>query len=402
MADITQVSGEPRHLGALGARLWRGAAAVGAAGLVVSVALAALEPDGWRRFFFAYLQDFAYFLSLSLGALYFVVLHHLTRAGWSVVVRRIAEALAAVLPFMLVLFIPVVLGLRQLYPWARPEVIAHDLALQHKAAYLNVPFFVLRCVFYLVVWGLMARYFFRRSLSQDATGDARETLHMQARSAPAMVAFALTLTFGAFDLLMSLAPHWYSTIFGVYYFAGSTVGIYALLPVLAFALQSRGLLPRAITVEHYHDMGKLLFGFIVFWAYIGFSQYMLIWYANIPEETRWLLRRQQHGWEAVGLVLVFGHFIVPFAALLSRAIKRRPVALAGVAAWILVMHWVDLYWLVMPEGSPASPFPHLLDLAILVGLGGVWVAAAAFVAKEHSLLPERDPRLAESLAFENA
>ncbi|MFI5143405.1 MAG: quinol:cytochrome C oxidoreductase [Thermoanaerobaculales bacterium] len=402
MIELPDVGAEPRHLGALGRQLWRGAAVVGGATLAASVALAALQPEGWRRFFFAYLQSFVFFLSLSLGALYFVVLHHLTRAGWSVVVRRIAEALAAVLPFMLVLFVPRVLGLRELYPWARPEVIAHDPTLQHKAAYLNVPFFVIRCVFYLAVWGLLARYFLRRSLAQDASGDARETLQMQSRSAPAMVAFALTLTFGAFDLLMSLEPHWYSTIFGVYYFAGAAVGIYALLPLLAFGLQSRGLLRRAITVEHYHDMGKLLFGFVVFWAYIAFSQYMLIWYANIPEETRWLLRRQQHGWEAVGLVLIFGHFIVPFAALLSRAAKRRPAVLAVVAMWILAMHWVDLYWLVMPEGSPASPLPHLLDLTILVGLGGVWLAAVAFAMRERSLLPERDPRLAESLAFENA
>ncbi len=402
MADLAVVSGEPRRLGALGQRVWRGAAAVGVGGLAAAAALAALEPEGWRRFCFAYLQDFAFLLSLSLGALYFVVLHHLTRAGWSVVVRRLAETLAAVLPFMLVLFVPVVFGLRELYPWARPDVVVHDLALQRKAAYLNVPFFVLRCVFYLAVWGMLARYFHRRSLAQDLSGDPRETLRMQARSAPAMVAFALTLTFGAFDLLMSLAPHWYSTIFGVYYFAGSAVGIYALLPLLAFGLQARGLLRRSITVEHYHDMGKLLFGFVVFWAYIGFSQYMLIWYANIPEETRWLLRRQEHGWQAVGLVLVFGHFLLPFAVLLSRVLKRRPAALAAAGAWVLAMHWVDLYWMVMPEGRPSSPIPHLLDLAVLVGLGGVWLAAAAFVMRDRSLLAERDPRLAESLAFENA
>jgi hypothetical protein len=402
MTSLPDVFSEPRHLGAMGERLWRTATLVGLLALVASLALAALEPGGWRRLLFAYLLDFAYLLTLSLGALYFVMLHHLTHAGWSVVVRRIAEGLAAALPALLLLFIPVALGLRVLYPWARPEVLASDPVLQHKAAYLNPAFFLVRCVFYLVVWSVLARYFVSRSLAQDRSGEPALTLRMQARSAPAMIAFALTVTFAAFDLLMSLEPRWYSTIFGVYVFAGAVVGIYALLPLLAYGLQTRGLLPRAVTVEHYHDMGKLLFGFIVFWAYIGFSQYMLIWYANIPEETSWLFRRQHHGWGVVGLVLVFGHFVLPFVALISRAIKRRPKALAIAAAWMLVMHWVDLYWVVMPAVSPSSAVPHLLDVTLLIGLGGLWLAAAARAMRTHSLLPERDPRLAESLAFENA
>jgi hypothetical protein len=180
------------------------------------------------------------------------------------------------------------------------------------------------------------------------------------------------------------------------------VGIYALLTASVFALQGAGFLRNAVTVEHYHDLGKLLFGFVVFWAYIGFSQYMLIWYANIPEETRWLAHRQENGWGWVGLLLLFGHFLLPFAALISRGPKRRPGILAAAAVWMLAMHWADVYWLVMPAGSPASPVPHLVDLTLLVGLGSLFLAGAAFALRGRSLVPERDPRLEESLAFENA
>ncbi len=217
-----------------------------------------------------------------------------------------------------------------------------------------------------------------------------------------MIAFALTLSFAAFDLLMSLDPGWYSTIFGVYYFAGAAVGVYALLPLVAFLLQRAGFIRRSVSVEHYHDLGKLLFGFVVFWAYIAFSQYMLQWYANLPEETHWFVVRQQHGWGWVGLALVFGQFLIPFAALLSRAPKRRPRFLAAVAAWVLAMHWVDLYWLVMPAASPGSPALHVVDVTVLLGLVSLLVAAAAFLARGRALVPEGDPRLEESLAFENA
>ncbi len=402
MSFVPDILSEKRHLGALGERLWRGAALVGGAAVLAALAIAAMTPDGWHRFFFSYLLAFAYALSLGLGALYFVILHHITNSGWSVVVRRIGEALAATIPFLAVLFIPVLFGLSRLYPWTHAAAVASDRVLGGKAAYLNAPFFVARWVVYFLVWTVLARYFVRRSLAQDETGDASLTLQMRSRSAVAMVAFAFTLTFAAFDILMSLDPHWYSTIFGVYYYAGSVVAIYAFLPLAAFLLQRSGLLRRAITVEHFHDLGKLLFGFIVFWAYIGFSQYMLQWYGNMPEETHWFAVRQQHGWGNVGLTLVFGHFVIPFLALLSRTPKRKPPVLAAVAVWMLVMHWVDLFWLVMPSGSPGSSVPAVMDVALSVGLVSLQVGAAAYLMRRRSLVPERDPRLEESLAFENA
>jgi len=397
------ISNERRHLGALGDRIVRVAAAAGVLGAVASVALAAVSADGWRRFFFSYLLSFSYLLTLALGALFFVILQHLTRAGWSVVVRRWAEAIASALPVLAVLAVPIVaFGLHHLYHWSHAEAVAADHLLQAKQAYLNVPFFVARLAVYFALWTLMARFFLRRSLAQDASGDPELTVQMERRAAPSMLVFALTATFAAFDLLMSLDPHWYSTMFGVYVFAGSVVSFVALLSVVVFAGQRAGVLAHAVTVEHYHDLGKLLFAFTVFWAYIAFSQYMLMWYANLPEETAWLLRRQTNGWGWVGLTLLLGHFVVPFVALLSRAPKRRPRLVAATAVWVLLMHWVDLYWVVIPEVAPERAAPHLLDLATLLGLGGLVIAAVVLRVRRNSLLAERDPRLQESLMFENA
>ena len=198
----------------------------------------------------------------------------------------------------------------------------------------------------------MASFFHRTSVKQDTSGETALTLRMERLSAPGMIVFALTLNFAAFDLLMSLDAHWFSTIFGVYYFAASVLGFLAVIPTILYAMQWRGILANAVTVEHYHDLGKLMFAFVVFWAYIAFSQYMLIWYANIPEETMWFLKRQTGDWAAVSLILLFGHFVVPFLLLVSRMIKRRPMALAVTGLYVALMCWVDMYWLVVPEFSP--------------------------------------------------
>ena len=270
-------------------------------------------------------MTFAFFLSISLGGLFFVLLEHCTRAGWSVVARRVAEAIAANVWLMAVLAIPVVLGMHHLYHWSDAAAVAHDPLIEAKVGFLNPTFFMIRLAIYFTIWGVMATFLYRTSLAQDASGDPALTLRMERLSAPGMVLFALSLNFAAFDLLMSLDPHWFSTIFGVYYFAASVVAFFAVMPKVLWALQSRGILKNAITVEHYHDFGKLLFAFVVFWAYIAFSQYMLIWYANVPEETEWFLKRQTGEWTTVSLLLIFGHFVVPFLLLVSRFIKRRPL-----------------------------------------------------------------------------
>jgi hypothetical protein len=394
---FVDLSKEPRTLDEAGGRAMRIAGAVGLLGAIASVVLALTTEGGWTRFLASYLVSFAFVLSIGLGALFFVLLQHLTRSGWSVVLRRLAEGVAGVLPLLLLLAVPVLAGVGHLYGWAHHEE-GHDLGA--KGVWLNAPFFTVRIAVYFAAWIFLAARFRTLSARQDESGDPALSLSMERWSAPGMLLFGVTVTFAAFDLLMSLDPHWFSTIFGVYYFSGAAVAIFALLPILALLLQKSGRLGKTITDEHYHDLGKQLFGYVVFWAYIAFSQYMLIGYADIPEETVWYHRREAGGWDMVGLALLLGHFVVPFLALIARRPKRRRAVLAGMAAWILAMHWLDLYWVVLPELSPTVSF-HWLDLTCLLGVGGL---AAAFVAdrlRGRSLIPEKDPRLAESLAFEN-
>jgi len=401
-----------------GGRLLAVSVLIGVVALAGALAWGFCLGDGFRRFFHAYLLSFFFYLSLSLGALFFVLLHHLTRAGWSVVVRRVAEFLAAnllLLAFLaLPIVFPVVFGNAALYPWAGAENIRGDELLERKAIYLNPGFFALRCAFYFAVFGLLARHYLKRSVAQDRSGDVEISRRLDGLSGFAMAGYALTLTFAAFDLLMSLDPHWFSTIFGVYVFAGSAAGGYALLIVALLLLQRRGRLGRTVTVEHYHDLGKLLFAFVFFWGYIAFSQFLLIWYANLPEETGWYRIRMSGAWAGVSLALLFGHFVLPFVGLLSRSAKRSRLILGFWAVWMLAAHWLDCYWLVFPQytsrgvfvpqltpdAGPAIPWPGL-ELLCLVGLGGLYVASAVSLARGCALVPVRDPRLAESLAFEN-
>ena len=397
--DITT---EVRRLDELAPRILTVAAGLGVVGVIGAVVSAWLIEGGFARLLETYLVSFAFFLSLSLGALFFVLLHHATRAGWSVVIRRVAEGLAANVTLCALLALPVLLGMGHLYHWSHADAVAHDPILAGKAGYLDPAFFVLRVIVYFAIWIVLARVFFRGSVAQDRTGDPALTRRLEKLAGPGLVLFALSLNFAAFDLLMSLDPHWFSTIFGVYYFGSSVVVFFAVMPILLTWLQSKGRLVRAVTVEHYHDLGKFLFAFIVFWAYIAFSQYMLIWYGNLPEETGWFLKRQTGEWVWVSLALLFGHFVLPFLALVSRFLKRRPLLLAAAGGWMVLMHWVDLYWLVMPEFSRAEVPIGPVDLFCFLALAGAYLAGLAGVLRRHSLVPERDPRLVESLAFETA
>ena len=312
--DLTQ---DELTLGAAGRRWFVVLLGIGISGLAGALALAAASAGGWDRFYPSYLVAFVYFVSLALGALFFVLIQHATRSGWSVAVRRLAEGVAPNLFFpMAFLAIPVLAGLHTLYPWTDHAVVAKDHLLHAKEPWLNVPFFYVRTVFYFGVWSALAFWFHRQSTTQDRSGDARLTKTMEKTSTVSLIVFAFTVTFFAFDFLMSLTPHWYSTIFGVYFFAGCVLGFFALMSVLAFAVQSAGALKRTITTAHYHDIGKLIFAFTMFWAYIGFSQYMLMWYANLPEETVWYAARQEGSWATISLVLLFGHFVLPFFALM--------------------------------------------------------------------------------------
>ena len=397
-ADLSQ---DELTLGASGRSWFLALLAIGILGLAGALALAASSEGGWARFYPSYLVSFVFFLSLALGSLFFVLVQHVTRAGWSAAVRRLAEGVApnVFLP-MAFLAVPVLVGLRTLYPWTDTAAVATDHLLKAKEPWLNIPFFLVRTVVYFGVWSALAIWFHRKSTEQDKTEDPRLTKKMETTSTVALILFAFTVTFFAFDYLMSLTPHWYSTIFGVYFFAGCVLGFFALMSVLAFMVQRAGALRRTITTEHYHDLGKLIFAFTVFWAYIGFSQYMLMWYANLPEETSWYAARQTGSWTAVSLVLLFGHFVVPFLALMSRDVKRRKPLLVAGAAWMLLMQWTDVYWLVMPGKSPGTiPF-SLMDVAVFLGVGGLFFAAAARRMGAHPLVAVKDPRLSESLGYE--
>ena len=280
------------------------------------------------QFYFSYLTAFAYFLSIALGGLFFVLIQFATRAGWSVVVRRIAEQVMATLPVFAILFIPVIFGMHDLYHWTHAELYdptsdQYDKILAGKQGYLNESFFLIRAGVYFVVWIALSQYFLKKSLSQDESGDKGITAQLQKWSALGLALYAMTQTFAAFDWLMSLDPHWYSTMYGVYFFAGGFVAIFAVLAIFTIRLSTPdGVLNGIATEEHFHDLGKLLFGFTVFWAYIAFSQYFLIWYSNIPEETLFYKHRMESGWMNVSIFLMIGHFAVPFFLLMSRHMKR--------------------------------------------------------------------------------
>ncbi len=377
--------------------LARGAWAAVGVGVVALVAGWLLGAGG-ARFYAAYLVAYLYFLTIALGGLFFVLLQHATRAGWSVAVRRLGEHVMGTLPLFALLFVPVAVGAPKLFTW-----MGGGAHLGAKALFLNPGFFYARAVVYLVLWGAMGWWFRRRSLAQDGIGDPGTTRLLQSVSAPALLVFAITLTLASFDWIMSLDPHWYSTIFGVYVYAGSTVAIFALVILLALVLERRGPLAGVVTPEHYHDLGKLLFSFVVFWAYIAFSQYMLIWYGNMPEETVWFLERLGHGWLGLTLVLALGNFVLPFFYLLSRDVKRHRLALGIGSGWLLAMHYVDVYWLVMPSLSAhrAGFRPHWLDLLALLAVAGLFLGSLGLLMRRPALVPVADPRLPESLSFEN-
>jgi hypothetical protein len=355
-----------------------------------------------ERFFASYMTAYLFFLTLVLGTLFFVLVQHLSRAGWSVAVRRLAETAGWTVPFFALLFLPLLGGLGDLFHWTHPDAVAHDALLRHKEDYLNVPFFLVRAALYFVVWSAIGITFHRASAAQDASRDPRVTASLQRRAAPAMILYALTVTFMAFDWIMSMDPHWYSTIFGVYVWSGGALSAFAFLAVTALVLQRTGRMDRVLRADHFQDLGRLLFAFSVFWAYIAFSQFFLIWYGNIPEETIFYLHRMQHGWYPVSLFLAAGHFAVPFALLMSRWTKRRPSLVIALAVWILLMHYLDLYWLVFPNFLDHGPNVHWLDAAAWVGIGGTFLFVFTTKLSRHALVPAGDPRLSESLALEHA
>jgi hypothetical protein len=357
-----------------------------------------------KQAFFSYLTAFAFYVTIALGGLFFTMLHHLVRATWSTPLRRAAENLAANLPLMAVLFIPVVIGMHDLYHWSHAEAVEGDPILKGKAGYLAPTFWIVRAVVYFAVWILLATFFRKNSIRQDETGDVALTFKMRKLAPVGVLAFALTITFAGFDWLMSLNPHWFSTIFGVYIFAGATMSMFAALALTALWLSGRAGLQNSLTIDNVHDVGKLMFGFIVFWTYIAFSQYYLIWYGNIPEETIWYKVRLENGWQWYSRLLAVGHFALPFWVLMSRHAKRNRLVLGVTAVWLLAMHFLDHYLLVSPTLHDHGPHPATLwmDAAAMLGIGGLFVALYARRFTKAAAMPARDPQLAAALEYDNA
>ena len=405
------------------------AAIVGVIGIAVALGLSfvSVPGSGMKRFLMTYLASYCFVLSIGVGCLFFVTIMHLTRAGWSATVRRIAEIYAMCLLPMFILFLPILVpllfGSNAVYEWNKVGYSAHGGNVDPanlppiealKDGFLNSWFFAIRIVAYFSIWGLMAYIYLSRSLKQDETGDKTITAKLQGLAAPFMVLFAVTVVFSSFDLEMSLSPLWFSTMFPVYFFAGGFLGALCTILLTCMYLQRSGRVTDEITIEHYHDLGKLMQGFVIFWGYIAFSQFLLIWYANIPEETFWYDPRiNGAGWKPLTYVLLVGHLFIPFFLLMGRALRRNKTLLTVSAIWILCLHWLDHYWLVMPEygRTLADPLDKdhsftfsglgmFADVACGLGMVAIFIALFCWIAGDRALVALKDPRLGQALNHE--
>jgi len=371
---------------------------IGVIGLVAAGAGALVSP---AQFFHSYLLAFLFWLAAALGGLALTMLHHMSGGGWGVVLRRIFEASARTLPWMALFFVPLAFGLKDLYPWTDAAMVAGDHILKEKALYLNVPYFLVRAVLYFAIWNGLAFYLTRWSAEQDRTGSPALATRMQSTSAVGLVLYVLTMTFASIDWGMSLEPHWFSTMYGFLFVIGQALMGLAVAIVVARRLSTEPPMSGVYNAGHFHDFGKLLFAFTMVWAYLSFSQFLIIWSANLPEEIPWYQHRLSHGWEYLGIALVAFHFAVPFIVLLSRRTKRNSTVLARTALWLIVARFLDLFYLIGPEAYPHGLGFHWLDAAAVVGLGGIWVALFTSNLKSRPLLPVHDAGLADALHAEH-
>lgn len=389
----------------LGGRLQFFALVVGVIALVIAGVVALIIPDALHQFFHSYLMAYLFWTVLALGCLGLLMVQYVARGAWGVVIRRVLEAGTRTLPLMAVLFVPLIFGIPFLYEWSHEEAVRESEILQLKHGYLNTPLFLIRTAIYFAVWLLLTFLLNRWSDRQDETGDYRFGNLARNLSGPGIVAFALTLTFASVDWIMSLDPEWYSTIFGILYMVGSGLSAMAFVIIVMVLLSEREPFKPILTAMHFHDLGKLLLAFVMLFAYISLSQFLIIWMGNLPEEIPWYLRRMRGPWQYLSFALVMLHFAVPFLLLLSRNLKRRPRTLARVAALILVMRLVYEFWIIAPEvvdrprGVPHfTPFHfHFLDLLLPIGIGGIWLAVFIWQLRRRPILPVHDSLLERAL-----
>ena len=393
---------------------------------VLSIVLGSMHGDHWKRFLHAYVIGWSFIVSIPIGMLWLVLAHHLIRQRWSTVVRRIAESMTLAFPLVflagLAFIIPLLAGYGDLYYWNHPD--AHNAALnphmQHKLGWLSPVGFTLRYVIYGAIYSGMAFYFARKSRQQDESGDPKISDTLRIVAGPGMIVYAFTTCLLAFDVLMSIAPKWYSTIYGVGFWATGNIGAFSALALMVLWIQRNGRLVHSINEEHYHDIGKWMFSFTFFWAYTAFSQFMLQWYGNMPEETVWYKYRMFGDWQWVSIAILVGYWAFPFVFLMSRWTKRIVPSLVFFAVWQLAFHWLNLYWNVMPSydwdvafegntrlvlGPLMGPLSHhhvglsAVDFTVWIALVGILLAGIGRNLTGN-LIPVKDPTLGMSLAHE--
>jgi hypothetical protein len=364
--------------------------------LGVVLAVAGFFMSGADRFYQAYLVAYTFWMGVVLGSLALLMVQHLTGGVWGIVLRRPFEAVVRTLPAMAVLFLPIAIGMHSIYEWTHPEA-ANDPFLHSKALYLNTPFFLARQAFYFIVWTTIGTLLARWSAEHDRTGDPALIDKMSKLSGAGLLIYGLTITFAMVDWTMSVNPHWFSTIWGMLYAGGQGLSAFAFGIIVLLMLAQTAPLNRVLTHHHFHDLGKLLFAFLMLWAYLSFSQFLIIWSANLPEEIPHYLIRWDNSWRYLSVFIIIGHFILPYALLLSRDLKRNMGKLRLIATWILCARFADYYWHVAPEFHQEGYSFSLLDFALPLAIGGIFISLFVSNLTGRSLLPVNDPDLDKAL-----
>ncbi len=362
---------------------------VGVVGLVILGVGAVVDR---AQFFHSYLLGFTFWAGIALGSLPLLMLQHLTGGGWGFVIRRVLEAATRTIPLILLLFIPIVLGAHWLYPWTDPAKIAESPVLKGKGAYLNLSFFSLRAAVYFAVWLALAFFLNKWSLEQDRTAERRFTKWLRLLAGPGMVLFVFTVTFASIDWYMSLEPEWASTIYGFIFVASWSLSALAFVIAVMAMLSKYDPMKRIVAPLHFHDLGKLLLALVMLWAYFAFSQFLIIWSGNLPEEIAWYLVRTHGAWGVTALAVIVLHFAFPFLFLLSRTLKRDPHKLVVVAVLILIMRFIDLLWMIAPAFTRERFHISWMDIVAPIAFGGLWLAMFSSELSKRSLIPINDPQ----------
>ena len=363
------------------------------AGLLLLALCLVAAPGNPRQFFQSYLQAYLFWIGISVGCLAIAMMHHLVGGSWGLPVRRLLEAGGRTLPLMALLFLPILLGVRTLYEWARPEAVAANPVLQTKTLYLNVPGFTVRAIVYFAIWIAAAHWLAKWSLEQDRTADPALTTRLRVLSGPGLVLYGLTATFSAIDWGMSLEPEWHSTMYGMVFMASHGLQALGFVIITAFLLARLGPLSEVASPPRFQDLGNLTLTFLMLWTYTAFCEFLIIWAENLTDEIPWYLHRTTGGWQLVAIALIVLQFALPFLLLLSRVVKRRAGWLAAVGAGILIMRMVDYFWLVAPTFHPGAFSLHWMDVVAPLALGGLWIAMFAGRLRAGALVPQHDPRL---------